>query len=83
MSGLPVAEVVDGGALVQVLWVSAVAGVGLSLLFSLAVACAARAGQTRRGGAPVVAAGWTALSVACGALCTVAVVLGVIVMLSK
>jgi hypothetical protein len=77
------ASIVDGHALLQVLWVSAAAGIGLSLVFSLAIASAARAGQQRRGGAHGLAAAWTVVTVACGVLCGVAVVFGVLVMLSK
>jgi hypothetical protein len=75
------ASVLDGAALLQVLWVSVVAGLGLTLAFSLAIAAGARAGQARRAGAS--ATGWYAATIVCGALCTAAVVLGVAVMLSK
>jgi len=77
------AEVVDGGALLQVLWVSVAAGLGLSLIFSLAIAGAARASQQRRAGQAGGAVVWSAITVVCVALCAVAVVLGVIVMLKK
>jgi hypothetical protein len=79
----PLAAVVDGDALLQVLWVSASAGIGLTLVFSLAIASAARAGQQRRGGSPGLALAWSVVSAGCGVLCAVAVALGVIVMLSK
>jgi len=75
--------VVDGDALVQVIWVSIVAGLGLTLVFSLAIAAGARAGQARRSGAPGEALAWSVLTVVCGLLCMVAVALGVVVMLSK
>lgn len=79
----PLGAVVDGRALLQVVWVSAAAGVGLSLIFSLAIAGAARAGQQRRAGNAGAAALWSAIAAACGALCAVAVVLAVVIMLRK
>jgi hypothetical protein len=79
----PFAAVVDGDALLQVLWVSAAAGIGLSLVFSLAIASAARAGQQRRAGFAGQALAWSVVAGACGVLCGVAVAFGVIVMLSK
>jgi len=77
------AVVVDGDALLQVLWVSFVAGIGLTLAFSLAIASGARAGQARRSGSSAGAAAWYVVTGVCGLLCAAAVVLGVLVMLSK
>jgi hypothetical protein len=77
------AVVVDGDALLQVLWVSFVAGIGLTLAFSLAIASGARAGQARRSGSTSGAAAWYVVTGVCGLLCAAAVVLGVLVMLSK
>lgn len=77
------ATIVDGDALLQVVWVSVVAGVGLTLAFSVAIAAGARAGSARRSGAGGAALGWYAVAGLCGLLCVVAVVLGVAVMLSK
>ena len=77
------ATIVDGDALLQVVWVSLIAGIGLTLAFSLAIAAAARASHARRLGSTGSAAAWYAATGLCGLLCTVAVVLGVIVMLSK
>ena len=78
-----IAAIVDGDALLQVVWVSLVAGIGLTLVFSLAIAAGARAGSARRAGAGGAALGWYALTGICCLLCAVAVVLGVAVMLSK
>lgn len=80
---IPLAEIVDSHAIVQVLWVSAAAGIGLSLVYSLAIACAARAGQQRRGGSAGAALAWSLASGVCGVLCAAAVVFGVLIMLSK
>jgi hypothetical protein len=77
------ATIVDGAALVRVIWVSLAAGIGLTLVFSAAIAAGSRAGQCRRSGATVGAVGWYVATGACALLCTAAVVLGVIVMLSK
>ena len=78
-----ITAVVDADALIQVIWVSIVAGLGLTLVFSLAIASAARAGQARRSKAVGEAIAWSVCTVVCGLLCAVAVVLGVLVMLSK
>jgi hypothetical protein len=77
------AAVVDGDALLQVIGVSIGAGLGLALVFSLAIASGARAGQARRSGAEGVALAWYVCTAVCGLLCLAAVVLGVVVMLSK
>lgn len=77
------ATVLDTGALLEVVWVSLLAGIGLTLVFSLAIACAARATHQRRLGATAASAGWWLITGLCGALCAVVVVLGVLVMLSK
>jgi hypothetical protein len=77
------ASVIDGAALLRVIWVSLVAGIGLSLVFSAAIAAGSRAGQSRRSGATAGAVGWYVVTGACALLCTAAVVLGVVVMLSK
>jgi hypothetical protein len=77
------ADIVDGGALLQVVWVSAVAGFGFSLAFSLAIATAARASQQRRAGRVAVAWVWGVTTVLFGAVCLAGVVAGVYVMLDK
>jgi hypothetical protein len=77
------AAVVDGDSLLQVIWVSIVAGLGLTLVFSLAIASGARAGQARRSGAGAAAIAWYVCTGLCGLLCGAAVVIGVLVMLSK
>lgn len=80
---MTLATIVDGGALAQVVWVSIAAGIGLSLIFSLAIAGAARASQCRRAGDASGAVVWSAITAICVAACALAVVLGVIVMLHK
>jgi hypothetical protein len=74
---------VDGHLLWQVVWVSAVAGVGISALFSFVIVGAARAGDARRAGRTSVAAGYAALALVAFALFAVGVVLGVQAMVQK
>jgi len=77
------ASAVDGHALLQVVWVSLAAGVGLAAVFSLCISGAVRSGQERRGGRPGPATVYAALAVACGLLCAGAVALAVVIMLNK
>ena len=74
---------VDTGLLWQVIWVSAVAGVGISALFSLVILGGARAGDARRAGRGRVAAGYAALSVVALLLFAGGVLLGVQEMVTK
>lgn len=76
------ASIVDGHALLRVVWVSLAAGVGLTLVFSLTIAGAARASHQRRSGNAGAAVAWTAAAVLGVAICAIAVVLGVFVMLA-
>ncbi len=68
---------VDGHLLVQVVWVSLVAGVGISVLFSLVIVSAAKAGDARRAGRAGPAAGYGVLAVLTFAAFAVGVGLGV------
>jgi hypothetical protein len=74
---------IDFHALGQVIWVSLVAGVGVSVLFSLVIFGADKAGDARREGQEGQALGYGALAVAAMLVFSVAVVVGVIVMLRK
>jgi hypothetical protein len=74
---------VDGHLLWQVVWVSLVAGVGISALFSFVIVGAARAGDARRAGHGGAAVGWAVLAVVAFALFAVGVVLGVQAMVQK
>jgi hypothetical protein len=78
-----VADVVDGHALVQVIWVSLVAGVGLVAAASLGIAGVARANAERRDGRALAASIYLALAALAGLVCAGGVALGVSVMLSK
>jgi hypothetical protein len=68
---------VDTGLLWQVIWVSAVAGVGISALFSLVILGSVRAGDARRGGDGRAAAVYAALAVVALLLFAFGVLLGV------
>jgi len=74
---------IDFHALGQVIWVSLVAGVGVSVLFSLVIFGADKAGDARREGQEGQALAYGALAAVAMVVFSVAVVLGVIVMLRK
>ncbi|MEO8687914.1 MAG: hypothetical protein ABI611_06810 [Solirubrobacteraceae bacterium] len=74
---------IDFHALGQVIWVSLVAGVGVSVLFSLVIFGADKAGDARREGQEGQALAYGALAVVAMVVFSVAVVVGVIVMLRK
>ena len=75
--------VIDFHALGQVVWVSLVAGVGVSVLFSLVIFGADKAGDARREGQEGQALAYGALAAVAMVVFSVAVVVGVIVMLRK
>jgi hypothetical protein len=70
-------------ALGQVVWVSFVAGVGVTVLFSLVVFGAGKAGEARRSGQGTEAAAYSALAICAMLVVAVAVVFAVYVMLDK
>ena len=74
---------VDGHLLFQVIWVSLLAGVGISVLFSLVILGSAKAGDARRAGHGGAAAAFFALAVIAFALFAVGVALGVQTMIEK
>jgi len=75
-------KVVDFGQLAQVIYVSLIAGVGVSLAFSIVIRGAVRAGEHRRT-RPVAAAAHGLMAVAGLLIVLAAVVFGVSTMLSK
>ena len=75
--------VVDFHALGQVIWVSLLAGVGVTVLFSLAIASLARADEARRLGNGGAAMAYGAAAVLALVVFAVAVILGVTIMLHK
>jgi Na+/H+-dicarboxylate symporter len=68
---------VDGHLLVQVVWVSLLAGVGMSAVFSFVIVGAARAGDARRAGRTGAATAYGILAVLAFAAFAGGVVLGV------
>ena len=74
---------VDAHLLWQVIWVSTLAGVGISALFSFVIVGGARASDARRTGRTGAAAVYAALAFAAFALFAAGVVLGVQAMITK
>jgi len=79
----PIAEIVDWGAMVNVIWTSFVAGIGVCAIFSLAIIGFARGADLRREGAMVGATLYFGLMAVAFAAVMAVVVFGVIVMTSK
>ncbi len=76
-------DIVDGHALLQLLWVSAAAGTALTIVFSLAIVGVTRAATERRADRGATAGAYVLLAVVCGLLVALAMVLAVVVMLNK
>jgi hypothetical protein len=74
---------VDTHLLWQVIWVSLLAGVGISALFSVVILAATRAGDARRAGRRGAAAGLGALALVAFLLFAGGVALGVQAMITK
>ncbi len=74
---------VDGHLLLQVIWVSMLAGVGITALFSLVIFGSAKAGDARRTGHGGAAAAYLALALVAFAMFAIGVVLGVQTMITK
>ena len=74
---------VELGLLLEVVWASLVAGVAVTVLFSLVVLFGARSAEARRGGRAAFAMGYAALALVSIAAFAVVVGYGVNVMLSK
>jgi hypothetical protein len=74
---------IDFHALGQVVWVSAVAGIGVTVLFSLAIFYFGKAGEARRSGHAQFAVAFGTLAILALVVFAVAVVVGVTVMLKK
>lgn len=82
MSALTIVALVDSDGLIESSVAALIAGAGVAIAFSLAVYGAARFADARRVGAPL--AGGAAIGLAALALlvCTVAVVAGIVIMIS-
>jgi hypothetical protein len=74
---------VNVGDLVEVIWVSLLAGVGVTLTFSLVVLGSGRSAEARRTGRDTAAIGYATLAGLAFLVFVVGLVLGVNIMLSK
>ena len=74
---------VDSGLLFQVVYVSVLAGIGISTLFSLVIVGSAKGGDARRAGHGAAAAAYFALAILAFVLFAGGVVLGVQTMIEK
>jgi hypothetical protein len=77
------ATIVDTQALLKTIVASAVAGVGVTLIFSLAILGAARFADLNRDGRPAAAVAFGVLAVVALAAAAAAVTIGIIVMTRK
>jgi hypothetical protein len=75
--------VVKAGDILEVIWVSLVAAVVVSTVYSFVVVGSARSAEARRNGHGAAAAAWGGLAVIAFALFAAAVAYGVHIMLSK
>lgn len=80
---MALAIVVEWSALLKTVVGAFIAGVGVTLVFSVAIFGAARFADLSRDGRPVGAAAYVALSVVALAAVAAAVAIGIIVMTSK
>jgi hypothetical protein len=74
---------IKASELLQVVWVSLVAGVGVILLFALVVLGSARSAESRRAGRDGAATAYAGAALLAFLLFAAVVVLGVNIMLSK
>ncbi|HVS29025.1 MAG TPA: hypothetical protein VHE14_05705 [Solirubrobacteraceae bacterium] len=77
------ATVVDWGQLLKVVWTAAAAGVGVTLVFSLAVLGASRCFEHQRSNQPLGAFAFGLLALAGLGVCGAAIVAGIIVLAQK
>ena len=80
---MSVATVVDWGALLKTVVAAFIAGVGLTLVFSVAILGAARFAELNRDGRPAVATVFGALAIVALAAVAAVVAIGIIVMARK
>jgi hypothetical protein len=80
---MALATVVDWTAMLKTVVAASIAGVGITLVFSVAIFGAARFADLSRNGRPLGAAAFVALSVVALAAVAVAVATGIILMTAK
>jgi hypothetical protein len=77
------AEVVEWDAVLEVIWVSLLAGIGVTAIFSLGVLGASRAIEARRGGTGGAAGAYALLTLVAFAVVAAAMLFGIVVMTQK
>jgi hypothetical protein len=77
------ATIVDTQALLQTIVASAIAGVGVTLIFSVAILGASRFAEASRDGRPVTAVAFGVLALVALLVAAAAVTVGIIVMTHK
>lgn len=78
-----IGSIVDGDALLKVVWVSFAAGIGVTAVFAVALVGTTRAVDMRRNGRGPEAAAFAALALVAAAGVVAAVVFAVVVMAHK
>jgi hypothetical protein len=74
---------IDWGALLEVIWVSLVAGIGVTAVYSVIIYTSSRAGDARREGNGGAAAVYGTLAALAFAMFLAGVIVGVTIMLNK
>ena len=77
------ADVIDGHALVQLLWVGAASGIGVTAAFGVALLGVTRAADLSRNGRGAEAAAYGVVAVIALAAVAAAVVYGIVIMTQK
>ena len=75
--------IIDTGDLLEVIWTSALAGVGVTVIYGLAILGIDRAIEFGRAGRGLEAAAYGVLAVVATALVAASLVFGIVVMVSK
>ena len=77
------ADAVDWAAVLDVIWASLLAGIGVTAIFSVGVLGASRALESRRAGQGVSAGAYAVLTLLAFAVVGAAMVFGIVVMTQK
>ena len=80
---IPLASIADWEALLETVAASVVAGLGIVIVFSIAIYGAARFAEGRRVGAPVETAAAAVLTVVALLVCLGAIAAGIVVMITR
>jgi hypothetical protein len=77
------AEIIDVSALASVIAASVIAGIGLTLAFSVVIVCATRATEARRSGSAIASAAFAAAAALAALACVALIAFGINIMVSK